>query len=437
MSTTVMTATIVLSFLVMLVLGLPIAFTLLGVSVIFAALFINPTAMYSAYVAAFSVMTKDLYIAVPLFVFMATLLQYSGIASLLYDAMYKWFAGLRGGLAIGTVAMCTLIAAMTGLGGTGILTIGFLAYPEMMKRGYDKLTAIGCIPPAGALGPIIPPSVVMIVLGGFAGISIGKLFMGGVFPGLLMSFFFMAYIAIRCWRNPSLGPAIPLSERATRAEKLISLRGTIPALILIFLVLGTIYTGAATPTEAGGVGAFGALVVAAINRQLNWKNLKDSVFSAGRITCMVIWLLMGGTAFTALLTMTGVGHSISAAMAGLEVSPTVILIIMMIIPFILGMFVDGGAIMMLCLPVFMPVVRQLGIDELWFGLLFSINVVIGYVTPPFGMNLFYTKGIVPPDVTMADIYRSVIPYVVIMVVVLIVGMIWPPLLTWLPNMMIK
>jgi len=437
MSVALITAIIIVSFLVMILLGLPVAFCLIGVSIMFAALFIDPAVLYTAYSNAFKVMTTDIFVAVPLFVFMATVLQYSGLASALYDAMYKWFAGLRGGLAIGTIVLCTLIAAMTGLGGTGVVTIGFLAFPEMEKRGYSRSISLGCIPPGGALGPLIPPSVLMIIIGGFAQLSVGRLFMGGVFPGLLMSFFFVMYIGIRSWLRPKLAPALPLEERATWREKFISLRGVILPIILILLVLGTIYTGVCTPTEAGGIGAFGALICAIIYRQFNWQNIKNACVTAFKVNAMVMWLLIGGSTFAALLTMTGVSHFISESLTGLAVSPMVILAMMMIIALFMGMLMDGSAITMILIPIFMPVIFLLDINPLWFALLFTINLIIGYVSPPFGMNLFYTKGIVPPDVTMAEIYRSVLPYTLLMLVVLAISVIYPPLLLWLPSTMIK
>ncbi len=436
MSPTLMTVIIVVSFLTLLFMGLPVAFALLGASVMFAAIFINPGVIYTAYSNAFKIMTTDLYIAVPLFVFMATLLQYSGLTSALYDTMYKWFAGLKGGLAMGTVALCTLIAAMTGLGGTGVVTIGYMGFPEMEKRGYDRNISLGCIPPGGALGPLIPPSVLMVIIGGFAELSVGRLFMGGVFPGLLMAAFFIMYIAIKCSRNPAMGPAIPVAERATTREKLLSLRGIVLPILVVILVLGTIYTGVATPTEAAGVGAFGVIVCMAIYRTLNWKNIKNSIVTSMKVNAMVMWLLIGGSAFASLLTMTGISQFIRDSIVGMNLSPMGVVIIMMLIALFLGMLMDGSAITMLCIPIFMPIVIQLGINPLWFGLVFTINMIIGYISPPFGMCLFYTKGIVPKDITMGQIYRAVLPYNVIMLGVLVLSILFPQILLWLPSKMI-
>jgi len=430
-------AIIVAAFLVTLALGLPIAFCLLGLSILFMALFIDPKVLYTAYSAAFQVLIKDIYVAVPLFIFMATILQHSGMAERLYDAMYKWFAGLRGGLAIGTIVICTMIAAMTGVGATGTVTMGLLAFPEMEKRGYHKQVSLGCIPAGGSLGPLIPPSIIMIIIGGWTGISVGKLFFGGVFPGLLMSFLFIAYIIISGIRHPEMAPAVPPEERANWREKFVSLRGVILPIILIMTVLGTIFLGITTPSEAGGIGAFGALICAIIYRQLNWGMLKEAGMMALRVTCMLFWLIIGGSAFASLMTMSGVSNFISESLLAMNIAPIGILIMMMVIAFILGMLMDASAIIMICVPIFMPIVHGLGYDSLWFALLFTINMIIGYISPPFGMNLFYLKGIVPPYISTADIYRSAWPYVALQVLVLIVAIAWPPLCLWLPNIMIK
>jgi len=432
-----MAALIIGLFLVALATGIPIAFVLFGLPALIILILFEPQQLVVLYLSYWKIATTDIFIAAPLFILMAAVLETSGIARALFDMMYKWFAGFRGGLAIGTVVICTLIAAMTGIGATGVVMMGMLAYPEMRRRGYNKSIALGCIPSGGALGPLIPPSVIMIIVAAFGQLSVGKMFIGGVLPGLLMSFLFIVYIAIRCYRNPHMAPALPLEERATWGEKFISLRGVILPIMLVILVLGSIYSGIATPTEAAGVGAFGAFICAAINRQLNWQNTKNAALRTLQTTSMVLWLVIGGQAFATLLGMTGVRHFIAESLLGAQLAPIMLIIIMMVIGLILGMFMDASAIIIICIPIFMPVVLALGFDPLWFAILFTINVIIGYISPPFGANLFFTKAIVPPDVTMGDIYRSVIPYNLLMVIVLIVSILWPPLLLWLPNTMIK
>lgn len=436
MSIELITALIIISVLAFLLSGIPVAFSLIGVSLLFYIILKGPGAFYFLVASIYGTTTKDLYLAIPFFVFMAAVLQSSGLGTALYNMMYKWFGGLRGGLAIGTVVICTLIAATTGIGATGVIIMGVLALPEMLKRGYDRGLAMGCIPFGGALGPLIPPSVLMVIIAGFSQLSVGKLFMGGVFPGLILSFLAILYIGIRCLHNPHLGPALPPAERAILKEKFASLTPTLPMIALIVLVLGTIYTGITTPTEAGSFGSAGALICAAIYRRLNWANLKDAAIMTLKITCMVIWLLIGGGTFASLMTTSGVGNFIGESLIGLPVPPMGVIGIMMLVALIMGMLMDGAAITVILIPIFMPVVQALGFDPLWFALLFTINMVIGYISPPFGVNLFYLKGLAP-DISMGELYRSAWPYVVLGVLVIALGMAFPQILTWLPNTMIK
>jgi tripartite ATP-independent transporter DctM subunit len=435
MSIGLITLTIFLFFLLCMALGLPIAFSLFGTAMVFGVILMGPSSLYLVFSSTFSTMTTEIFIAVPLFIFMAFLIQFSGVGTALYDTMYKWFGPLRGGLAMGTVAICTLIAAMTGLGATGVVTMGVIALPEMLKRDYDKGLAVGCIPPGGALGPLIPPSVPMIVTAAFAQLSVGKMFIGGIVPGLIIALLYCLYIGLRAYINPRLAPALPRTELATWREKFISLRGISLPILLIIFVIGSIYTGAATPTEAAGIGAMGAIICAIIYRKLNWPNLKEAMLMTVKVNGMVLWLLAGGTCLGALLGAAGISHWIGDALTKLPVSPLLVIIAMQAIVFIMGMFLDGASITVITIPLFIPVVISLGFDPLWFCLLFTINGISGYISPPFGMNLFYMKGIAPKEVTMRLIYRSVLPYVLIDVVVMVLCFIFPGILLWLPEMM--
>jgi len=431
------TLTIWSALLALLLTGFPVAFSMLSVAVVGYIVFISPQALYTIFPVVFRNLTTDIYVAIPLFIFMAAVFQVSGIGDRMYGTMYKWMAGLRGGLAIGTVAICTVIAAMTGLGGTGTVTMGLLAYPEMRKRGYEKRMAIGCIPAGGALGPLIPPSVPMILVGNLSGVSVGKLFMAGVFPGLICSFFFMLYIAIKCFLNPSLGPPIPPAERASWKEKFVSLRGVWAPILLILLVLGGIYTGACTPSEAGGIGAAGALLCAAIYRNFNRKNLWWAVMTTMRVNAMVMWLVIGGASFSSLCGITGVTHFVRDILVGLPIGSMGVLFVMMTILFIMGMFIENASIIMICLPIMMPAALSLGFDPLWFGLVFTMMVIIGMITPVFGYNLFYFKGLGHSDVDMMDIYIAILPYIPLMLASLALCIIFPEIALWFPNTMIK
>ncbi|MBI5967454.1 MAG: TRAP transporter large permease subunit [Deltaproteobacteria bacterium] len=431
------TLTIWSALLALLLTGFPVAFCMLSVAVVGYIFFISPQALYTIFPVVFRNLTTDIYVAIPLFIFMAAVFQVSGIGDRMYGTMYKWMAGLRGGLAIGTVVICTVIAAMTGLGGTGTVTMGLLAYPEMRKRGYEKRMAIGCIPAGGALGPLIPPSIPMILVGNLSGVSVGKLFMAGVFPGLICSFFFMLYIAIKCFFSPSLGPPIPPAERANWNEKFVSLGGTLAPILLILLVLGGIYTGACTPSEAGGVGAAGALICAAIYRNFNRKNLWWAVMTTMRVNAMVMWLVIGGASFSSLCGITGVTHFVRDILVALPIGPIGILTAMLTILFVMGMFIENASIIMICLPIMMPVALNLGFDPLWFGLVFTMVVIIGMITPVFGYNLFYFRGLGHADVNMMDIYLAILPYIPLMLASLALCIIFPEIVLWLPNRMIK
>ena len=439
MSLTVVTLIVVFGFLLLMILGMPIAFCLISSSVIFTLIFWKAHGLYLISTTIYSVSTKEIFLAIPFFVFLAAVLERSGIAEDMYDMFYKWVGHLGGGLAIGAVLICTIVDAISGLGASGIVTIGPIALTEMFKRRYNKHMALGCIAAGSALGPIIPPSIIMIIIAGFTGLSVGKLFAGGLIPGILCSAGFIIYIVVKCLLNPKLGPPIPKDVKITWEDRIKSLSSVFLPVALILFVMGSIYTGAATPTEGAAAGAFGALCCAAINRKLSFKNIYLAGKSSIKISCMVMWLLIGGSLFSTLLNAIGVQEALSLMLQGIGkgYGSMALLIIMMLTVFLMAMFIDGAAITVLCMPIFFPIIVDAGLDPLWFGVLFTINVCIGYITPPFGMNLFYMKGIVSSDITMQDIYRSIIPYVVIMVTVLILMIIFPEFVVWLPNKLIQ
>jgi tripartite ATP-independent transporter DctM subunit len=329
-----------------------------------------------------------------------------------------------------------IFAAMCGISGAATVSMGLIALPSMLERKYNKDIAIGCISAGGALGILIPPSVPMIVYGVFSGESIGALFASGVLPGILLGCLFIAYIAIRCYVQPALGPSLPKEERATWAEKLASLRAVILPLALVAGVLGSIFTGVTTPTEAAAIGALGALFCAAISRSLTWKIFKECCYGTVRLSCMVVWIIIGAAAFTSLYTAIGAIDFIKEVVAALPVSRYVILFGMQFILFILGMLMDPGGIIMICTPVFVPIIKGLGFDPVWFGLLFIVNMEMAYLTPPFGFNLFYMKSIVPKGITMGDIIHSIIPFVGLQALCLIICIIFPEIALWLPRKLI-
>ena len=418
-----------------LLLGLPLAFTFGGVAIVFTSLLWGPMSLAIIPLTAYENATNYILLAVPLFVFMANILEHSGIAEELYDMMHKWMGRISGGLAIGTIIICAIFAAMAGISGVATITMGLIALPSMLKRGYSKFMAVGCISAGGTLGILIPPSVIMILYAFLTEESVGKLFIAGVFPGIILTVLFIAYIAIRCFVRPELGPSI--DETVGLKEKIISLRAVILPILLILLVLGAIYTGICTPTEASAVGAFGALVCAFIHGKLTWQVFTSSLQRTLLLTCMVIWILIGATCFTQLYTALGAPDMLNNIISGLQVSKWALLSLMMIVFIVLGMFMDPAGIIMICTPVFIPIIRMFGFDTIWFGILFTICMEMGYVTPPFGFNLFYMKAIVPREISMADIYRSIVPFVVLEILGLVTVIIFPELATWLPAKMIQ
>jgi tripartite ATP-independent transporter DctM subunit len=420
-----------------LVLGLPLAFCFGSVAIIFMIWQWGAPALFTIATTAFGEWTNYILIAVPLFILMANLLERSGIAEDLYETMYRWMGPLRGGLAMGTIAICAIFAAMAGISAVATVTMGLIALPSMLNRGYDRLIAVGCVSAGGTLGILIPPSVIMILYASLTGTSVGKLFMGGVFPGIILAVLFIAYIGIRCFIQPNLGPPVSKEERYSWAQKLSSLRAVIAPIILILLVLGLIYLGICTPTEAAGIGAFGSLVVLFINRRFTWAVLADSLGRTCRLSAMVMWILLGAKAFSHVYIALGASEMVYNLLTGLEINRWFFVIGMQFILFIMGFFMDPAGIIMICTPVFVPLITNLGFDPIWFGVLFTINMELGYVTPPFGFNLFYMKSLAGPmGVSMQDIYRSIIPFVILEILGLAIVMVFPQLAVWLPQKMI-
>ena len=417
--------------------GLPLVFVLGGIAVVFIYFFLGPASLMIVSATAFGVMDNFILTALPLFIFMGILLQHSGIAESLYEMIYKWIGGIRGGLAVGTVGICTIFAAMSGISGAATVTMGVIALPSMMKHNYGKEICVGCISAGGALGILIPPSVLMIVYGVFAGESIGALFAGGVFPGLLMALLFIIYILIRCHLNPKIGPAVPVEERASWDEKVRSLRAVVPPIFLIVIVLGTIFFGIATPTEAAAIGALGALLCAVLAKKLTWEVIKTACFGSLNLSCMIIWIIIAGSCLTAIYTAVGAVDFMQDVVSALPVSRYVVLVGIQFTLLFLGMILDPGGIIMICTPVFVPLIKSLGFDPVWFGILFIVNMEMAYLTPPFGFNLFYMKAIVPPDVTMVDIYKSVTPFVLLQVLCLVLLVLFPEIVLWLPSIIIN
>ncbi len=413
--------------------GLPVAFVIGSVGIIFAYFLWGPGGLSMVIYPTYGLSLTFLLAAVPLFIFMGLILQKSGIADDLFEAMYKWAGGLRGGMAVGTVIVCAIIAAMVGISGAATVAMGLIALPAMLKRNYSKYLATGTIQAGGALGLLIPPSIPFLVYAFVAQQSAGMLFASGVLPGLLLCSLYIVYILVRSALQPELAPALPPEERATLREKLLSLKALVLPFAVIFSVMACVVLGITTITEASVIGALGAMIAAAVQRKLTFRMIRESLERTTVVTAMVMWIALAAVCFGSIYTGLGAATMVKDVFLGLGLGPWGVLICMQLSFFVLGMFLDDTAILFLTVPLYLPIVKQLGFDPLWFGTLFVINMQMAFLTPPYGLNLFYMKGVVPKDITMTDLYWSVWPFVLIQAVGLALVMIFPQIALWLPN----
>jgi len=431
---------------ILLSLGLPMAFCTGSLAVIFLFIFGQPAILNMLPSRVFPFMTDYQLSAVPLFIFMAAVLERAGIIEELYDTVYKWLGSVKGGLASASVLACTALAAMVGVVGATEVTMGMIALPAMLRRGYDPKLACGSLLAGGTLGILIPPSVMAIVYAVVAQQSLGELLVGSVFPGLLLSGLYISYVTIRCYVNPKLGPALPPEERVDFAEKLRLLRGTIAPILLIFLVLGVIFFGVATPVEAAGIGTFGALAVSAMHRRLNWVTIESAAISTLKATAMVMWIFFGATMFVGFFIVKGGQSFVSESILGIGLAPYGVLLLMMVILFVLGMFLDWVGILLLTVPIFLPIMKSLGwggllgfegvkAEEvpLWYGVIFMVNMQMAFLSPPFGYSLFYLKSVAPPQISMALIFRSAVPFIALQWLGLGLCIVFPGIVLWLPR----
>ena len=426
--------------LIGLFLGHPLAFVLGGLAVIFGYIGWGPLCFYMFLNQTWGIMDNYILVCIPLFIFMAQLLDQSGVAEDLFDTMRHLFGPLRGGIAIAVVVVSTLFGACTGIIGASVVTMGLLAMPVMLKYGYDKKLASGSICAGGTLGILIPPSIMLVVMADQAALSVGKLFAGAIIPGLILSGLYISYILIRCWWTPEHGPALSLEERrAIPGKKLaiMTMKSLVPPMILILGVLGSIFAGIATPTEAAGVGAALAFVMTLAYGRFTWSGLKSSVVNTAKTTSMVIIILVGAACFAGVFMGSGGGDVVRNFILGIGFGKWGTFIIMMIILFILGMFIDWIGIIMITFPIFLPLAKELGFDKLWFVVTIAVMLQDSFLTPPFGYALFYLKGVAPPEVKTTDIFWGAFPFWRLMEVGLIIVVIFPKTITWLADILIK
>ncbi|MFO7883486.1 MAG: TRAP transporter large permease subunit [Desulfobacteraceae bacterium] len=423
-------------------LGHPLAYTLAAVATLFGLIdngFSIPM-LFDLFVNnVWGLMNNYTLVAIPLFILMAQLLDRSKVSDALFESLYVVLGSIKGGLGLTVVVVCTVFAATTGIIGASVVAMGLLATPALINKGYQKELASGIICASGTLGILIPPSIMMVVYGGLTGMketSVGNLFAGAIFPGLLLACLYFLYIFIRCNINPRLGPPISKKEASqySAGQKWsMTMKSLLPPLILILSVMGTILAGMATPTEAAGLGALGAIILALLNRKLNMTVLKESAYATLKTTSMVMMLFIGGKFFSAVFLSMGGGDVVADLLIGSGMDRWVVLFIMMLIVFIMGMFIDWAAILLVTVPIFLPIAIELGFDPLWFSLLLCVNLQTSFLTPPFGYALFYFKGVAPDGYTMMHIYKGILPFVLLQIVSIAMLCLFPALVTWLPG----
>ena len=432
------------SLLVLLLAGLPLAFVTGGLACVFLFVLGDAQTLNIVPSRIFPLMTNYQLSAIPLFIFMASMLERAGIINDMFDVIYKVLGGIRGGLAAATIIASTILAAMVGVIGAAVVTMGIIALPAMLKRHYNPEIAMGSIMAGGTLGILIPPSILAIIYAVVAEQSVGELFIGAVLPGLLLSGLYVVYVIVMCYVDPKKGPPIPLDERISFVDKLRLVSKMAAPITLVVLVLGVIFTGIATPVEAAGIGTFGAFIVAAIHQKLTWATVRDACMVTLKASAMVLWIMFGATIFVGLYVIEGGQQFVQQSMEATGFGPWGILIMMQIILIILGMFLDWVGILLLCVPIFVPIIRGLGApafgftdpDELvlWFGVLYLVNMQMSFLSPPFGYALFYLRGVAPPDIPMTRIFRSALPFLGIQLIGLVTCMLYPPIITWLPHL---
>lgn len=425
------------SLFALLAIGCPISFAAIIVGVVFTIFLWGPSHLYAVASSLYGAATPQLLIAIPLFILLGNVLAYTGVARKMFNTLYYWSGPLRGALAMGTEVICAVFASMSATSTAATITMGTIALPAMREHSYDKNLAIGSVASGGLLGHLIPPSGLAIIFASTSGLSIGKLYFAMFIPGFLLAFLYILYIGIRAHLQPKWAPAIPKEERPSWGDKFKSLKNVILPILIVLAVLGGIYSGIVTPTEAAGLGVICVFIAAAIDRSLSWQNTKQALMATLRLTSMVVWIIMGITLFTNVYNALGAPEMMNNIVAMLPVGGLGIIIVMQLSIFLLGMIMDDVAMILLMTPIYMPVVISLGFDPLWFGVLFMVNMQIAWLTPPYGFNLFYMRAITPPDITMGDIYRSVIPFIGIQMICLILVMAFPPIATWLPSIVIR
>ena len=422
------------ALLLALFLGFHVAFSMMGVALVFGYLTFDAAVIFQFAQKIDAVGSNFVLAAVPLFIFMGAMLERSGIAEQLFEAVHLWTRRLPGGLAVGTVVMCVIFAASSGVIGATETVVGLLAIPVMMKYAYDKGLISGTICAGGSLGTIIPPSVVVVVLGPVADVSVGDLFVGMVFPGLLMAGLYIAYILVRCTFDPKAGPRLPPSDdEPPLIERIrITLIALAPPVAMITAVLGSIMFGLAAPTEAAGLGALGSMILAILYRQFSLKVLNEAVLKTLKVTCMIFLILLGGNMFAGVFVAAGGIALAQDLIQQAALAPWVTLAVFLFICFAAGFVLDWISVLLIFIPVFMPIVQSMGFDPVWFCVMFLVVIQTSYLTPPMAPAIFYLRGISPPEITLRHMFAGVVPFIFLQLVCLAIVGYFPQMVLWLP-----
>ncbi len=421
--------------------GHPLAFVLGGLSVIFGLIGSWGPDIFALFPnRIYGTMNNYVLLAIPLFIFMAQFLDRSGVTEELFIALRYLLGPIRGGLGITVILVCTIFAACTGVIGASVVTMGLLGLPMMLRYGYDKQMSCGTICSGGTLGILIPPSIMLVVMGSEASLSVGKLFAGAMIPGFILASLYTTYIAIRCFKNPELGPPISKDELDQVSKKqiiLMVLKSLVPPVILVAGVLGTLFAGIATPTEASGGGAFLAFLMVVAYGKFSWQTLVQTIVKTANTSAMVLIVLVGATCFTGVFLGNGGGEVVTNFVLGLGLGKWGTFIVMQVIVFLLGMFIDWIGIVLICFPLFLPIASELGFDKIWFVVIMAVNLQASFLTPPFGYALFYLRGIGVKGVETIDIYKGIFPFVLLMLFGLTIFVLFPQTITWLPTFVVN
>ena len=447
MSPELLTIGMFATLILLIVLGLPLAYSLAGTAVIFGLIEngFNLDGLLGFFINnAWGTMNNFVLVAVPLFILMAQLLDRAKISDALFEALYVIMGPIKGGLGLAVIVVCVILAATTGIVGASVVGMTLLAGPKLLEKGYNKKMAAGLICSGGTLGILIPPSIMLVVFGGLTGLketSVGALFAAAILPGLLLAFLYLAFVFIMCQIKPSYGPPISKQEAAgysARQKMWMVLKSMVPPLVLIFAVMGTILAGIATPSEAAGVGVLGAAILAIARGSFNWKVIFEASKATLKTTSMVMILVLFGNLFSATFLFVGGGDVITDLLIGGDIQPAVVLLIMLMAIFLLGMFIDWVAILLVCLPVFMPVCLELGFNPLWFSMLICIVLQTSFLTPPFGYALFYFAGAAPAGkYQMMEIYKGVLPFIALQAIGVLICILFPSIITYVPSVIFK